>query len=308
MTVLLDLIREFGLAFVFVNVLVDQVGIPVPAYPTLIVAGASLAVSPGTTATVLVVGVIAALISDTFWYLTGRRYGMRVLRTLCRISLSPDTCVSQTETIFARFGPASMIFAKFIPGFASVATAMAGAVRLRYWKFIAFDAIGAMLWVGLALVLGRIFRDAIVDILETLTSLGKLGLVLVLTALIAYVLSKWWRRRQFILQLRMDRVTVDELKRMIDEDRAGTILDVRSALTQEASGRIPGARRVDIRKVEDGIDGLAREEEVIVYCACPNEASAVKVAQKLRELGFKRVRPLHGGIDAWIAAGLDVER
>jgi membrane protein DedA with SNARE-associated domain/rhodanese-related sulfurtransferase len=308
MTVLLDLIRQFGLAFVFANVLVEQMGLPVPAYPTLIVAGASLAVSPGSTATVLITGVIAALIADTFWYLTGRRYGMRVLRTLCRVSLSPDSCVTQTETIFARFGPASMIFAKFIPGFASVATAMAGAVRLRYWKFILFDALGALLWVGLALMLGRIFRDAIVDILETLTSLGKYGLALVLFALVAYVLSKWWRRRQFILQLRMDRVTVDELKRMIAEERVGTILDVRSALTQAASGRIPGARRVDMKKIEEGIVGVARDVEVVVYCACPNEASAVKVAHKLRELGFKRVRPLHGGIDAWIEAGHDVER
>ncbi len=307
MTILFDLIRQFGLAFVFVNVLVEQFGLPVPAYPTLIVAGAALAITPGSTASVLAVGVMAALVADTFWYLTGRRYGMRVLRTLCRVSLSPDSCVTQTEAIFARFGPASMIFAKFIPGFASVATAMAGAVRLRYWKFIAFDAIGALLWVGLALVLGRIFRDAIVDVLETLTSLGKYGLALVLLALVAYVASKWWRRRQFIRQLRMDRVTVDELKQMIDEERVGTILDVRSALTQTASGRIPGAHRVDMKKIEDGIVGVARDGEVIVYCACPNEASAVKVAQKLRQLGFKRVRPLHGGIDAWIEAGLDVE-
>lgn len=308
MTVLLDLIREFGLAFVFLNVLVEQIGLPVPAYPTLVVAGASLAISPGATATVLVVGVAAALIADTFWYATGRRYGMRVLRTLCRVSLSPDSCVAQTENIFARFGPASMIFAKFIPGFASVATAMAGAVRLRYWKFILFDTMGATLWVGLALLLGRIFRDAIVDVLETLTSLGRYGLGIVLVALVAYVLSKWWRRRQFVRQLRMDRVTVDELRRMMDEERAGTILDVRSALTQQASGRIPGARRIDMMRIEAGIEGVARDGEVIVYCACPNEASAVKVAQKLRELGFKRVRPLHGGIDAWIAAGHDVER
>jgi membrane protein DedA with SNARE-associated domain/rhodanese-related sulfurtransferase len=308
MTVLLELIRQFGLAFVFANVLVEQIGFPVPAYPTLIVAGASLAVSPASTTAVLIAGVIAALIADTFWYVTGRRYGMRVLRTLCRVSLSPDSCVTQTESIFARFGPASMIFAKFIPGFASVATAMAGAVRLRYWKFILFDAIGALLWVGLAVLLGHIFRDAIVDILETLTSLGKYGLGLVLFALVAYVLSRWGRRRQFILQLRMDRVTVDELKLMIEEERVGTILDVRSALTQEASGRIPGARRIDMKKIEADIEGVTREGEVIVYCACPNEASAVKVAQKLRQLGFKRVRPLYGGIDAWIAAGLDVER
>jgi rhodanese-related sulfurtransferase len=181
-------------------------------------------------------------------------------------------------------------------------------VRLRYWKFILFDALGALLWVGLALALGRLFRDAIVDVLETLTSLGKYGLGLVLLALVAYVLSKWWRRRQFVRQLRMDRVSVHELRDMIAENKVGTILDVRSALTQEASGRIPGARRVDLKRIDEGIVGVARDGEVIVYCACPNEASAVRVAQKLRELGFQRVRPLSGGIDAWIAAGLEVER
>jgi rhodanese-related sulfurtransferase len=106
----------------------------------------------------------------------------------------------------------------------------------------------------------------------------------------------------------MDRVTVDELKSLLDRNAVGTILDVRSSLSQAASGRIPGARRVDMQRIAEGLEGVSTEGEVIVYCACPNEASAVKVAQKLREAGFKRVRPLHGGIDAWIAAGLDVER
>ena len=127
----------------------------------------------------LAVAAIAAVIADTFWYLTGRRYGTRVLRTLCRISLSPDSCVRQTEAIFERFGPASMLFAKFIPGFASVSTALAGAMSLRYWKFVLFDLLGALLWVGVAIGLGYVFRDAIADILETLQSLGKWGLVLV---------------------------------------------------------------------------------------------------------------------------------
>ncbi len=137
------------------------------------------------------------------------------------------------------------------------------------------------------MVLGRIFRDAIVEVLETLTSLGKYGLALVVVALVAYVLSKWWRRRQFVHQLRMDRVTVDELRKMIDEERVGTILDVRSALTQDASGRIPGARRIDMKKIEAGIEGVAREGEVIVYCACPNEASAVRVAQEAAAAGLQ---------------------
>lgn len=307
MTHLIDLIREFGLGLVFLNVLVEQAGAPIPAYPTLIVAGAYLTGSAQATTALLAVAVVASVIADTLWYLTGRRYGMRVLRVLCRVSLSPDSCVTQTESIFMRFGASSMLFAKFVPGFASVATAMAGAVGLRYWKFVLFDAVGALLWVGVAVALGQLFRDAIVDILETLQSLGKYGLILVLAALAAYIASKWWRRRQFILQLRMDRITVDELQEMMNQGKVSTILDVRSPLTQAASGRIPGARSVDMQFIAKGLDGVPTDDDVVVYCACPNEASAVKVARQLQELGFKRVRPLHGGIDAWIAAGFEVE-
>jgi len=194
-----------------------------------------------------------------------------------------------------------------VPGFASVATAMAGAVKLRYWKFLLFDTLGAVLWVGVAIVLGSLFREAIAEILDTLQALGTYGLLLLAVALVAYVGSKWWRRRQFIAQLRMDRVTVDELRQMMDEEKASLILDVRAPLTQSASGRIPGARAVDMDRIAEGLDGVAQDGEVIVYCACPNEASAVKVAQALQQIGFKRVRPLHGGIDAWIAAGHEVE-
>jgi membrane protein DedA with SNARE-associated domain/rhodanese-related sulfurtransferase len=305
---LIALIQKHGLWLVFGNVLAEQAGVPVPAYPTLIIAGAYLTRGDYAVVSLVLVGALAAVIADTFWYLAGRRFGTRVLRTLCRISLSPDSCVRQTESIFERFGPASMVFAKFVPGFASVATALAGALGLHYWKFVLFDLVGSVLWVGVAVAIGYLFRDAIGDALETLQSLGKWGLVLVAAAFAAWIATKWWRRILFIRQLRMDRVTVDELKTLLDANEVGVILDVRSALSQAASGRIPGARRVDIKKIAEGLDGVPTDGEVIVYCACPNEASAVKVAEKLRAAGFKRVRPLHGGIDAWIEAGLDVER
>src|SRR4051812_14052348 len=142
------LIQEYGLPFVFLNVLALQAGLPVPAYPTLIVAGAYAAMAGGSIGALVAVGVAAALIADTAWYLAGRRFGLGILRVLCRLSLSPDSCVRQTESIFQRFGPISMLFAKFVPGFASVATAMAGAVRLRYVLFVLCDAVGAGLWVG----------------------------------------------------------------------------------------------------------------------------------------------------------------
>jgi membrane protein DedA with SNARE-associated domain/rhodanese-related sulfurtransferase len=308
MQFLIDLIREFGLGLVLINVFVEQAGVPVPAYPTLIVAGAFLASDAGATAALLAVAVFGAVLADTLWYLGGRRYGMRVLRTLCRVSLSPDSCVAQTESIFARYGAASMLFAKFIPGFASVATAMAGAVGLRFWRFLLFDALGALLWAGVGVALGWLFREAIAEVLDRLAALGRYGLALVALALTAYIGSRWVRRQQFVRQLRMDRVSVDELRTMLESETPTTVLDVRSAVTQAASGRIPGARLVDVRKISEGIGNMSTEQEVVVYCACPNEASAVKVAERLRALGFKRVRPLHGGIDAWIEAGLDVER
>jgi membrane protein DedA with SNARE-associated domain/rhodanese-related sulfurtransferase len=281
--------------------------LPIPAYPTLIVAGAYAAIGGDPLWALVLVGIAAALIADTGWYVAGRRFGLRILNTLCRVSLSQDSCVRQTETIFQRFGPASMLFAKFVPGFASVATALAGALRLRYWVFLVFDAIGAGLWVSVGLGLGYLFRDAISDLMDKLASLGKYGSMLVAFGFVAWILLKWWRRRLFIKQLRMDRVSVDELRDLIDANKASAIVDVRSPLTQAATGRIPGALTIDIKNIAKGFDGVAKDDEVIVYCACPNEATAVKVAQQLRKLGFKRIRPLHGGIDAWIGAGNEVE-
>jgi membrane protein DedA with SNARE-associated domain/rhodanese-related sulfurtransferase len=304
---LIMLLQQYGLALVFANVLALQAGLPVPAYPVLMVAGAYAAMGGNPLWELVAVAVAAALVADTGWYTAGRRFGMRILGVLCRVSLSPDTCVRQTESIFQRFGPSSMLFAKFVPGFASVATALAGALRLRYWKFVLFDAGGAALWSGVAIGLGYLFRDAIEEVMNRLSALGKYGLMLVIAGFLAWILVKSWRRHLFIKQLRMDRVSVEELRDLMDKKQVQALVDVRSAITQAATGRIPGARAIDMQHIAAGFDGVPVEGEVIVYCACPNEATAVKVAQKLRKLGYKRIRPLHGGIDAWIDAGLEVE-
>lgn len=308
MSHLITLLQQYGLGLVFANVLALQAGFPVPAYPVLIVAGAYAAMGGNPLWALVAVGVFASLIADTGWYAAGRRFGMRILSTLCKVSLSQDSCVRQTESIFQRFGPASMLFAKFVPGFASVATALAGALRLPYWMFVLFDAMGAALWVGVGVGLGYLFRNAIEDVMAKLSSLGKYGLALVIAGFVVWILVKWWRRYLFVKQLRMDRVSVQELRDLLAERKVNAIVDVRSPLSQKATGRIPGARTVDMQKISEGFEGVAPDGEVIVYCACPNEATAVKVAQKLIKLGYKRIRPLHGGIDAWIEAGLEVER
>ena len=304
---LIALLQQYGLGFVFANVLALQAGLPLPAYPTLIVAGTLAAMGGSPVWQVLAVGVVAALIADTGWYMAGRRFGLRILATLCKMSLSQDSCVRQTESIFQRFGPASMLFAKFVPGFASVATALGGALRLNYLKFLLFDAGGAALWVGVAVGLGYVFNGAIGEVMRQLSDLGRYGVMIVIAGFVAWVIFKWWRRFRFIKQLRMDRVSVDELREMMENQAVQALVDVRSAITQAATGRIPGARAVDMQNIAKGFEGVPVDGEVIVYCACPNEATAVKVAQRLQKLGFTRIRPLLGGIDAWIEAGLDVE-
>ena len=306
MDVLIRLVADYGLLFVFVNILALQLGAPVPGYPMLMVTGALAARGQLNISQLLGTAVIACLLADTVWYLIGRRTGRRVLRVLCRISLSPDGCVRQTESIFTRFGPASLLVAKFVPGFASVATALAGAMRIRRGPFLLFDALGSLLWVGVGLALGWLFSPAIEDIVHALARLGQWGLILLAVAIALFVAAKWWQRHRFNVQLRMARVSAAALGELLDRGEQPLIVDVRSSASRD-EGRIPGA----IASTGDvlGAELLAHPKDalVVVYCACPNDASAVLAARKLLEHGFRNVRPLAGGIDAWTAAGRDLE-
>ncbi len=100
MNYLIMMIQQYGVGFVFLNVLALQAGLPVPAYPALIVAGAYAAMGGRPLWQLVAVGIAAALVADTGWYLAGRKFGVRILGTLCKVSLSPDSCVRQTESIF----------------------------------------------------------------------------------------------------------------------------------------------------------------------------------------------------------------
>jgi membrane protein DedA with SNARE-associated domain/rhodanese-related sulfurtransferase len=305
---LVSLLEQYGLTFVFVHVLAEQAGVPLPAYPTLIVAGALIAHANYGVSELLFAAVAASMLADLAWYFAGARLGRPVLRTLCRISLSPDSCVRQTESIYFRWGAPSLLVAKFIPGFAAVATALAGSVRTRLWVFLLFDGLGALLWAGLAVGLGVAFQNAVNEVIDVLEQLGKWGLLAIVAAFALIVALKWWQRRRFYRQLRMARISVEELRDLLERGDLPLILDVRSPLLQAQDGRIPGAIPVDAQTFGETPPDLSADGEVIVYCACPNEASAALIAKRLMRQGYSRVRPLHGGIDAWIAAGYAIER
>lgn len=306
MDFLLHLIEQYGLILVFFNVLIEQLGAPIPAYPTLVITGALVSRGEYSALQLLLTAVCAAVISDFAWYYAGKRYGRRVLSTLCRISLSPDSCVNQTESIYVRWGAPSLLVAKFIPGFASVASALAGTIGTRRSSFLLFDALGAALWAGLAIFLGSLFSTAIDDLLNVLTELGKWGGILIAIGFAAFVATKWWQRKRFIHSLRMARISVDELGNLLQQGSSPVILDVRSPLASQQTGRIPGATVTTVDEMHAIALEVPPDGEVIVYCACPNEASAARVAKLLMQKGYTKVRPLAGGIDAWIAAGYTV--
>lgn len=303
----LDRIGEHGLLVVFLNVLLEQLGVPVPTYPVLFVTGALAArgVLPGWA--LLGVAVLACLIADTAWYLAGRRYGRRVLRLLCRISLSPDSCVRQTESVFSRWGAPSLVVAKFVPGFASVATALAGAMAIRRVPFLLFDALGAALWAGTGLLLGALFSDAIEDLIAVLILLGRWGVGLIGAAVAVFVAVKWWRRHRFAQMLRMARIDPAGLTDLVRQGRPPLILDVRTAEDWSA-GRIPGARLLAAATRLRELDDHDRAALVVVYCDCPNDASAALAARRLLEAGYRSVLPLRGGFTAWVSAAGPVER
>src|SRR4030095_1125148 len=157
-----DLVRAlhlYGLQIVFVSVLLDQGGLPFPSFSLVIVAAAVATNAGAPVWPIFVIAVIATLIADLLWFAGGRRFGAAMLRMICRVSLSPDSCVGTTRRIYARWGAPSLIVAKYVPGLAAVATTLAGETRIPVARFALYDGIGAALWAGGGVGLGAIFSE-----------------------------------------------------------------------------------------------------------------------------------------------------
>jgi membrane protein DedA with SNARE-associated domain/rhodanese-related sulfurtransferase len=297
-----------GLGVIFLNVLCNQLGLPVPVLPTLILAGALAADGRLPAAAVFGLAVAGCVCGDGAWYLAGRLFGGRVMKLLCKVSLTPDTCVSQTQTSFERYGPKILIVAKFIPGLSLVAPPLAGATRMGVVRFLCYSVLAGALWVGAALIVGRLLKAQIDAWLPRVADLGGAVLLLVLLLLAAYIAYKWWERYRFNRALEMARISVAELYAHLGTAAPPVVLDVRSATAAGLQPqRIPGALQVPLQEVDQHLGKLPRDRAIILYCACPNEASAAKAAKVLMAHGYQQVRPLRGGLDAWIAAGYAVE-
>jgi membrane protein DedA with SNARE-associated domain len=263
----LDFLLRHGYVVLLGWVFAEQIGLPVPSLPLLLAAGALAGTHHLSFFVSLFLCVLAAVAADSIWYALGRIKGIKVLQLLCKISLEPDSCVRRTEGVFSKQGARSLLVAKFLPGLSTVAPPLAGIFHMKPRRFLLFDGGGSILWAGTFLGLGYVFSGEIERIAEHALRLGGWLLVLLIGVLASYIIYKFVARQRFMRQLRIGRITVEELKTKIDAGEQLVIVDLRHALDFEADPEtIPGAFRMDAKELEEKDNRLPHDREVILYC------------------------------------------
>ncbi|MGB7547234.1 MAG: VTT domain-containing protein, partial [Terracidiphilus sp.] len=286
------ILMMYGYLLLFAWVLVEQFGIPLPAAPVLLAAGALSAEHQISFSLALAAGIAASLVADSAWFLIGRRFGHHVLRVLCKLSLEPTTCVRRTQDAFGRSRGVMLIFSKFVPGLATLAPPVAGENGMGFGAFLFFDAIGATLWVGALLAAGRLFGDALKRDPGLLDWVGRFSGTLLALGIVGFFLVRVYRRRSFLRKLVVARMEPEELKRQLDAGEQVFIIDLRHPLELLPDPfTLPGALHFSPEALAARIQEIPRDRDIVLYCTCPSEATAAKTAMALHNLGIERVRP-----------------
>jgi membrane protein DedA with SNARE-associated domain/rhodanese-related sulfurtransferase len=295
-------------AVLFLWVLVEQLGMPVPSIPLLLTAGTLSATHRVSEISALGAVLAACLFSDSAWYLLGRRFGARVVRLLCKVSLEAATCVARTEDYFGRRGPVTLLFAKFIPGLSTVAAPIAGQTGMPYSRFVLYDLSGSVLWSMTFLLAGRFFGDIAKRSQAFFGLLSHFAAALFVVMVAGFFIWRVVKRHRFLAQVLELRIEPSDVKAMIEgapsQNAMPYIVDLRHPLDYLPDPRVlPGAVRIGPSEIASHADLIPRDRDVILYCTCPSEETSAKVAMQLHRLGITRVRPLRGGFDGWKQAG-----
>ena len=286
----------------WLNTLLHELGVPVPMTPTALVAGARVVTGGVSPLLLVVVIVVAMTIGNAAWFAAGRRYGSAVLKLLCRVSISPDTCVARTEGTFGRWGWSALVIGRFLPGVTLVAPPLAGALGMSWSKFLLLTIAGSALFGAVVVGAGILLYEQIEMLLQQVSMYTGEAAGILAALLALYIAWRWWRRR-IALAVGIPRIDVNELRALLAAGEPIELIDVRGRDANKLDQRkIPGASIMHLDEIEAGRFTAARDRQIVVYCSCPNEASAAKAVQLLHGHGYLRARPLLGGLDAWMAS------
>jgi membrane protein DedA with SNARE-associated domain/rhodanese-related sulfurtransferase len=302
------ILLTYGYLLLFAWVLVEQFGIPLPATPVLLAAGALSAEHQVSFPLALLAGLAGCLAADSAWFLIGRKYGHHVLRTLCKLSLEPTICVRRTQNSFGRRRRVTLMIAKFVPGLATLAPPVAGQNGMAFGEFLFFDGIGATLWLGALLAVGRLFGDALRRDPSLLDWAGRFSGALLVLGILGFLVGRVVRRRMVLKQLVAARLEPEELKKQLDAGEPVYIVDLRHPLELLPDPfTLPGALHFSPDALAARHLEIPRDRDIVLYCTCPSEATAAKTAMTLYKLGIERVRPLRGGFDEWKRLGFPLD-
>ncbi len=302
-------LARHGYPVVFATVFARQLCLPIPAILFLLAAGASAGNGKLNLVLVIGLGVIGCVLADLVWFEAGRRRGDDVVHFIHRFSSASDANAARTKRLFARYGTKALVVAKFVIGLDAIAPPLAGMSGTSLPRFVSFDGMGATLWAGFYAGLGYIFYQQLDKAVAYAKGLGTF-LTVVVFLLIAVFLGRrvvYWYR--LIQELRVARITPEQLKRKLDHGKKPVIVDVQGCVFHRASraAGIPGAIHLDGRRLGQYKDTPIPEDwrgrEVVLYCSCPSEITSARVARLLMSKGINHVHPLAGGLQGWRARG-----
>jgi membrane protein DedA with SNARE-associated domain len=262
----LDFVVRHGYALLFFWILAEQAALPLPSAPLLLACGALAKDGRLTPHWIVLIGVAACLIPDNVWYMLGRRRGAKVLRFICRLALEPDSCVRQTETAYQRYGIRSLLVAKFVPGLNAVSAPLAAISGVSFGRFVVFDTLGALLWIGTFTGLGYIFSGELDKVGDFAARMGSGVVVLAVALLAAWIGWKFLQRRRFLKKLAVARITPEELRQMLEADEEIVVVDVRSTLETEVDS-VPGALRIPLEDLETRNGEIPRDRDIVLFCS-----------------------------------------
>jgi len=298
----------YGYFLLFGWVLVEQLGVPLPAMPVLLAAGALSSQNEISFSLALLVGLVASLVADSSWFFIGRKYGHHVLRILCKLSLEPTICVRRTQDSFGSRRDVTLMIAKFVPGLATLAPPVAGENGMSFGRFLFFDGIGSTLWLTALLAAGRFFGDLLKRDPNVLDWVGRFSGALLVLGILGFFVGRVYRRRMVLRELVASRLEPEELKRQLDAGEQVYIVDLRHPLELLPDPfTLPGAVHFSPDSLAARHLEIPRDREVVLFCTCPSEATAAKTAMTLHKLGIDRVRPLRGGYDEWKRLGYPMD-
>jgi membrane protein DedA with SNARE-associated domain/rhodanese-related sulfurtransferase len=298
---------DFGYAGLFGCVFMEQIGLPIPAFPALLGAGALAASGELSLPLCLLVVVLASLLADGIWYGIGRVRGSKVLNLMCKLSWRPDTCVSKTKNAFSVLGINTLLFAKFVPGLNTLAPPLAGITEVPILRFVLYDCGGIIIWALVPLVAGAYLQKSFEAIESQAYSMIPYLPWICGIIILAVLAWRYISRKRYLTAIQSsmrNAIEAQELKSLIDDDKDVLVIDVRDEISARATPMIlPKARWIPYRTLEHDAAGLPLEKAIVVYCDCPEDSAAVAMVDILRHRGAAHARVLRGGLDEWKAKG-----